>query len=147
MYTVFVSAEAAVIERLLGLLSKVRQTGPGRFMSRCPAHADSTPSLSVRKTDDGYVLLYCFAGCEAEDILAAIGLTFSDLYLDDMGHQTRSVRARFSASEILSVAEREVMVIGILAADFLEKRKLNESDWLRLSTAVQRIGALRDHVR
>ncbi len=37
-------------------------------MCRCPSHADATPSLSLRQGDRG-VLVHCFAGCEAEDVL------------------------------------------------------------------------------
>ena len=35
---------------------------------RCPAHADGTPSLSIRQGDRG-LLVTCFAGCNATDIL------------------------------------------------------------------------------
>src|SRR5689334_10984697 len=38
----------------------------------CPAHADSRPSLSVRRGRNGSALLKCFAGCEYEDIIAAL---------------------------------------------------------------------------
>lgn len=37
-------------------------------MCRCPAHADRTPSLSLRQGDTG-ILVTCFAGCEREDVL------------------------------------------------------------------------------
>jgi hypothetical protein len=37
-------------------------------MCRCPAHADKTPSLSLRQGDRG-ILVTCFAGCDAADIL------------------------------------------------------------------------------
>ncbi len=51
-----------------------------KFSVKCPAHEDSSPSLSVKALDDGRVLIHCFAGCSAPDVLAAIGLTLSDLY-------------------------------------------------------------------
>ena len=35
---------------------------------RCPAHSDRTPSLSLRQGDRG-ILVTCFAGCDAEDVL------------------------------------------------------------------------------
>ncbi|WP_336622886.1 DUF7146 domain-containing protein [Sphingobium cyanobacteriorum] len=38
---------------------------------RCPAHVDRTPSLSLRQGDRG-ILVTCFAGCEAEDVLREI---------------------------------------------------------------------------
>ena len=37
-------------------------------MCRCPAHADRSPSLSLRQGDIG-ILVTCFAGCEREDVL------------------------------------------------------------------------------
>src|SRR5690349_10346417 len=43
----------------------VRERGPGRWMARCPAHDDSSPSLSIRELDDGTILLHDFAGCDA----------------------------------------------------------------------------------
>jgi putative DNA primase/helicase len=40
-------------------------------MCRCPAHADTTPSLSVRP-GKRRLLFHCFAGCETRDVLDAI---------------------------------------------------------------------------
>ncbi len=37
----------------------------------CPAHADKTPSLSIRQGDRG-ILVTCHAGCNASDVLRAI---------------------------------------------------------------------------
>jgi hypothetical protein len=37
-------------------------------MCACPAHADRTPSLSVRQGDRG-ILVTCHAGCDARDVL------------------------------------------------------------------------------
>jgi hypothetical protein len=46
----------------------------------CPAHEDRTPSLDVAEGDDGQVLLACRAGCEAEAIVAEVGLELHDLF-------------------------------------------------------------------
>ena len=67
------------IETLVSRLDGIKETGPGRYLSRCPAHDDRSPSLAIKDGDDGRVLLHCFAGCETEDVLSAIGLTFSDV--------------------------------------------------------------------
>lgn len=40
-------------------------------MCRCPAHADTTPSLSVRPGRKR-LLFHCFAGCSNHDVLAAL---------------------------------------------------------------------------
>lgn len=57
-----------------------RPVGPDRWMAQCPAHADRGPSLSIRRGDDARVLMNCFAGCEKDDILAALGLTWADTF-------------------------------------------------------------------
>jgi hypothetical protein len=44
---------------------------PGGGMCRCPAHDDRRPSLSVRPGRTR-LLLHCFAGCRASDVLAAL---------------------------------------------------------------------------
>jgi putative DNA primase/helicase len=41
-------------------------------MCRCPAHEDSTPSLALRDGARG-LIVKCFAGCSAADVLAKIG--------------------------------------------------------------------------
>lgn len=69
-------------QTLLLRLSGVRQNGPGKWMAKCPAHDDRSPSLSIRQTDDGKILLHCWSGCDSEAILAAIGLGWKDLYPD-----------------------------------------------------------------
>jgi putative DNA primase/helicase len=58
---------AAEIARRLG----GRQTGRGRWICRCPAHDDRTPSLSLRDGQHG-LLVHCFAGCRPRDVLTAL---------------------------------------------------------------------------
>ncbi|MHB1952450.1 MAG: hypothetical protein ACYCOU_01780 [Sulfobacillus sp.] len=54
-----------------------------RWMCRCPRplhrHGDRNRSLSVWESEDGWVRLKCFAGCDRDDILAALGLKVRDL--------------------------------------------------------------------
>lgn len=67
------------ISAVLTRLSGVTLREPGQWAACCPAHADSHPSLSVKETDDGAVLLYCHSGCDTKEILYALGLSFSDI--------------------------------------------------------------------
>ena len=48
-----------------------RRAGGG-WMAHCPAHEDCTPSLSIRDTDGGKVLVYCYAGCGQERVITAL---------------------------------------------------------------------------
>lgn len=68
-----------VLEALEGANCAPRKCG-GNWLARCPAHADRSPSLSVREGDDGRALLHCFAGCEFEQVLQALGLATSELF-------------------------------------------------------------------
>lgn len=46
-----------------------RKAGSG-WSARCPAHDDRTPSLSLRDTGDGKVLIRCHAGCDQDEVIA-----------------------------------------------------------------------------
>ena len=73
------------IEKLLSRLEKVRGSEP-RWRSLCPAHDNkNTLSLAISQTPDGLILIHCFSGCGASDILSAIGLSLRDLYPDSDG--------------------------------------------------------------
>jgi hypothetical protein len=67
------------LDGVLSLLEKVTKRGNG-YTALCPAHDDLRPSLSIQQGDDGHVLLFCHAGCEPKDIVAAIGLNMTDLF-------------------------------------------------------------------
>lgn len=64
---------------LLDKLQNVRKT-PSGWSARCPAHDDTTASLSIATGDDGRTLLHCHAGCTVDAILGKVGLTARDLF-------------------------------------------------------------------
>ena len=68
------------ITKVLERLSKVKQRKPDQWMACCPAHDDRDPSLSIKEAPDGKVLLHCWSGCTADEIVGAIGLELSDLF-------------------------------------------------------------------
>jgi hypothetical protein len=70
----------APILQLLEVQPKARQVRPGAWVASCPAHEDSTPSLSWTTNGDGNVGVKCFAGCPAEAIVAALGEPMSSLF-------------------------------------------------------------------
>jgi hypothetical protein len=67
--------------RWFQLVSRLRGVhgSRGHIQARCPAHGDTHPSLSVRQATDGRILVHCFAGCSARDVVTALGLTLADL--------------------------------------------------------------------
>lgn len=49
--------------------------------AQCPAHHDETPSLSItHDAGAGKVLINCHVGCAPDDVVAALNLTWSDLF-------------------------------------------------------------------
>lgn len=65
------------LDDLLDRLERVHKSGNG-YTARCPAHQDRAPSLSIAEGDDR-LLLNCHAGCEQDDVLAALGLSWKDI--------------------------------------------------------------------
>jgi hypothetical protein len=130
-----VSAASKVLDRAAGL----KQVGAARWISRCPAHEDRSPSLSIRETDDGRLLLHCFGGCETSDVLAAIGLSFGDLFDKPLAHHLAPIRGGFSARELLELNAHEVMVAALLVSD-AETRQLTAGEKQRLAQAAARLG-------
>jgi hypothetical protein len=57
-----------------------RRVSSSRWMARCPAHADKSPSLSIAEGRDGRALVRCFAGCTLDAVLQAAGLTIQSLF-------------------------------------------------------------------
>jgi len=57
----------------------VAGTSQKAWKARCPAHADTNPSLSITLGDGGRALIHCHAGCAPESIVEALGLTMADL--------------------------------------------------------------------
>jgi hypothetical protein len=72
------------LERVEAALREHGSKSNGRGMWTCPAHADSTPSLSVREGADGGVATKCFAGCTTKDIVTKLGLTVGDLIAEEV---------------------------------------------------------------
>ena len=44
------------------------RSGSG-WIAKCPAHKDSSPSLSIGVGRDGRVLVHCFAGCTGAQVI------------------------------------------------------------------------------
>ncbi|MCK4340806.1 MAG: DUF3987 domain-containing protein [Phycisphaerae bacterium] len=73
-----VSRILAALENVTG--QKPVRNGNEQWQSRCPAHDDRNPSLSIGLGDDGRVLLHCQAGCTVDQVVTALGLTQRDLF-------------------------------------------------------------------
>lgn len=130
---------------LLARLDGVRVAGPGRWFARCPAHDDNTPSLSVRE-DGERVLIHCFTGCTADDVLTAVGLQWKDLYPDRWDRarlRPNEGAARYlkKAAAALDPMDIERAVLRVAAADIRAGRTLSLEDQARVEVARERVAA------
>lgn len=130
------------IDRLLPRLDGVRETGPGRWTARCPAHDDRSPSLAIRETSDGTILLHDFAGCGAGDIMAAVGLALRDLFprpLPDRGPLRPS--ERYVPRDVLACLAGECLTVAIMAGRIERGETLTEDDMQAIIRTCDRLYA------
>lgn len=130
------------IESLISRLERVKRTGTGRYMARCPGHEDRTASLSVRELDDGRVLLHCFAGCNVGEVLGAMGMTVSDLFPERIQSTTgKPERRPFPAADVLRAIAVEAQIVAVVAVDVVQGVVITERIKDRVLRAAGRINA------
>lgn len=127
---------------LLNSLQKVKKTGKDRWIACCPAHPDRRPSLTITEKPDGMVLMHCWAGCGAVDILSAVGLEFDALYperTDD--HRRKPQRRPWNPYDVLQILAFEATVARLCAVRTERGDILNEAERQRWITAIGRLNS------
>ena len=134
-----------MIGNLLNRLEKVKGS-KGRWTACCPAHGDKSPSLAITMLDDGRILLKCFAGCSAYEIVSAVGMDMTDLFPKEtkLGYRSdnqaiKSERRPFYATDLLKIIHFEALITSIAAFDVSQGKHISDSDRKRLKTAFERI--------
>lgn len=128
--------------KLLERLDKVRRMGEGRYMACCPAHADNNPSLSIR--DDGErLLIHCFAGCDSQDVLDAVGLKWGDLYSDPAkaayAAAVRCQGRKFERRYPVDAQAMERRILQIARSQIRQGKPLSLEDRARAELALERV--------
>ena len=112
----------ADIQLLLSKLQGVKKIkGSDKWVALCPAHNDKTPSLSIRQLEDSRILINCWSGCGAIDVLESIDMTFQHLMPDD-AISYRGIRGK-TKNERLAIAESILEMLPLWQA----KSPLTES--------------------
>lgn len=127
-------------ENILKCLDKVRKTGRNKWQACCPAHDDKGPSLAVRELDDGRVLIHCFAGCGAVEILDAVGLDWSALHpTKAAGDHLPKVRNPWNASDVFTALSLEILIAWNCAKRTANGETLTENEQKRLLLCATRM--------
>ena len=128
-------------ESLLSRLDRVKETGPGRWLARCPSHDDRNPSLSVRETEDR-ILIHCFSGCGATDVVASVGLEMHDLFPNTPENRpSLKPHEKWIPRDVIKAIAEEVFVVVLSASATLAGKNLTKADYARLLLATNRIDA------
>ena len=100
------------IETLIGKLDGVKRHGDS-YRAKCPAHdGKNRDVLAVAQGDDGRVLIHCFAECTPAEVLAAVAVVASLLYLARQvrdGKNTTQSATHFQVTEALNSAFFSIM--------------------------------------
>jgi len=110
----------------------------GKWMTRCPAHHDKSPSLAVNEADDR-VLVHCFAGCETTDVTAAIGLNIADLFYKKLADSDLTEGKRMRYEKVLRDERFQVAVINSVERN---ERPLTTAERERRVLGQQRINKI-----
>lgn len=138
----------SAVAKLLDRLDRPKQTRPGSWVAGCPCcQSKRGRPISVREGDTGAVLLFPFCGCSTESVLAALGLTLSDLFDKPLDHNVaQSHQSRIPARDVLEAVSHELTVAMLLLEQIVREARAPVAAWPRLAQAAARIGAARDHV-
>jgi hypothetical protein len=127
-------------------LDRVHESAPGRWRAMCPCHESKTRSLtmSVRETADGTVLIKCFAGCSALDIIKKVGMKPGDLFPKEYrAPVTQRGPAKpnhwHAKQDAMKTIMRETQLVGLVAADIAEGKRVSTQDAERCAEAVAKI--------
>ena len=96
------------------------------------------------------MLVHCFkSGCEASEILGAVGLSLSDLYDEPLSHHRspmRPQRARINYRKALELARHEALVLTLAAGDLERGEKLSPEDLATVRRAMANLQRLAEGV-
>ena len=124
-------------EDVLGRLEHVTG-GKGKWMACCPAHQDKSPSLAINEADDR-ILVHCFAGCKTSDVIAALGLTVSDLFYNKLAGVGLTEGKKRRYEEILKSERYQVAIINSVERN---ERPLTAIERERRSLGKERINKI-----
>ena len=138
---------------LLDRLEGVQRSGRG-WRARCPACGGRSRKVSVSEADAGNVLVHCFGGCSAGDVLQAVGLSLADLFPERLPADTPDDRRRRRQAAVeaqwgaaLEMLEFEARIIRLAGQQLAAGRPLDPEDDARLAEAVRRVEDARTILR
>jgi hypothetical protein len=141
------------VDKLLSRLDGVHQVAHGRWRARCPAHdGKNRDVLSVGETNDGTVLLKCFHGCTAAEVVKAVGLELHDLFpasewMTTGVHHARPRRPRVDWPAAILACERDLLLCKIVLHKVASRSPIDDVDATACQSAATRVYGLIQEAR
>lgn len=138
-------------EKLLDRLHNVKRTRPNNFIAGCPCcRSKQGRPIHVTVLDDGRILVNPFCGCQTADVLAALGLSLSDLFPARLpgngpaGGLPR-IHTLLLPADALAISDHEMLVAVLIIDDIAKAGGVTtKAQILRLNLCSARIGKARD---
>lgn len=127
-----------MIDNVLSRFENVKSTGKNRWICKCSAHKDKSPSLAISVEGDGRILINCFAGCDTYSILQSAGLDWQDVFPDSYKGEHKSKRTVIYPSEGLRLLQHETRVLLYIGYE-MRKGTFNQTQLERLEQSNSRI--------
>jgi putative DNA primase/helicase len=122
----------------LDRFEKVKELRDDRWEACCPAHPDTTPSLSIRRKPNGDWLLHCHAGCVTDDVLEAIKLEKRDLFAESSnGNGYREIVATYDYTD--EQGGLLYQVVRFHPKDFRQRKPDGSGGWEWKLNGVRRV--------
>ena len=130
-------------DEFLHMLDGVRKYGQ-RWRANCPCGHTSKGALSIAQTDDGAIMLHCFAGCTVREITSALGIQVRDLmpardHSPEGRRRTREYLVLRDTLAAASVLAYEAEIVQLYASDVLANRAVQPESLERFILACDRI--------
>lgn len=100
----------------------------GMWRARCPGHGSRSQTLAIREAEDGRILLKCFAGCSAQEVVSAVGMDLSDLMPDGPIPDQPARKFRIPAGEVLNAISWAATYVSIAALDMGKGKVLSAEE-------------------
>ena len=105
--------------------------------------------MSIKEGAEGQVLVHCFAGCSAYEIVDAVGLQLADLFPDPVGQSAVVVkgnRRAFNARDAVEFMAKESLFVAACCVVLREHGALPQADKDKLMDIAGRLQGIADEV-
>lgn len=136
------ASHPARFDKIFLELKGLETTAKG-WKCRCPAHDDRSPSMDVWITDDGWLGLYCYAGCTREDILHSIGCVHADLGPERSGGERVERYQKTTITNVYSYCDEEgrelYQVVRMEPKGFRQRKKEPDGSYTYSVSGVRKV--------